>query len=285
MKVRWEDFKKNISINPEGNRVRFVPIAPNNINHFNPLPPSSPPKSLLFKPFIPKHMTNNCSSKENIYCTEPKNDQENKSTSSDCSQNSPHYAAKFSMRNCKSASLQVSQYLQEKNKHNSSNSFTESSNMNVLKNSSPKVPLRTIWNKDNRAEDFKCFLPSNYNLIKKPFSSDLNCLSQTIPTTNYVVKSKFPNKAHVLPNSLTTINNSKYFKPSYLVSPSRDQKLYTLPEDGSTNFSFFTSDNDMLSSTIDENINILEQNSFNFINHPFNLGDIWKDYQCQPPRI
>lgn len=285
MKVRWEDLKKNISINPQGNRVRFVPIAPNNINRFNPLPPSLPPKSSLFKPFIPKHLTNNCSSKENINSTQLKNDQENKTTLSDYSQDSSHYAAKFSIKNCKSASLQFSQYLQEKNKLNTSTSCKENSNISVLKNSSPKVPLRTIWNKDNSTEDFKCILPSKHNSIRKPFPSHINCLSQTIPITNNVVKSKILNKAHVLPNSLTTMNNSKYFKPSYLVSPSLDQKLYTIPENESTNSSFFTSDNDKLSSTIDENINILEQNSFNFINHPFNLGDIWKDYRCQPPRI
>lgn len=284
LKVRWEDLKKNISINPQGNRVRFVPIVPNNINRFNALPPSSPPKSLLFKRFIPKHMTN-CSSKENINSTQLKNDQENKNISSDCSSDSLHYAAKFSMKNYKSASLQFSQYSQEKNKHTTSTSFTENSNMNVLKNSSPKLPLRTIWNKDNRTEDFKSILPSKNNSTRNPFSSDLNCLSQTISTTNYVVQSKLLNKAHALPNSLTTVNNPKYFKPSYLVSPTLDQKLYTIPEEESTNSSFFTSDNDKLSSTSDENINILEQNSFNFINHPFNIGDIWKDYRSQPPRI
>lgn len=263
--------------------MRFVPIVPNNIKCFDALPPSSN-KSLLFKPFIPNHMTN-CLNKENINLTQLKNDQENKNTSSDCPQDSTHNAAKLSMKNCKSVSLQFSQYLQEKNKLNTSISFSENSNMNVLKSSSLKLPLHTIWNKNNRTEDFKCILPSKNSSIINPFSSDLNCLSQTVPTTNYVVKSTFLNKTHVLPNSLTTMNNSKYFKSSYLVSPSLDQKLHTMPESESTNSSFFTSDNDKLSSTIGENINILEQNSFNFINHPFNLGDIWKDYRCQPPRI
>lgn len=281
MKERWEDLKKNISINPQGNRVRFVPIIPNNINRPNALPPSSS-KSLLFKPFIPKHMSN-CLSIENHNSTQHNNYEEDKDNLSVVTHmETLHYPSKCSMKNHNSVSLQFSLQPQEGNKLNT---LTEPYNMNELKNSLPKLPLRTIWKKDNQTNNFESILPSKNHSLRNPFSPGLHLPSQTTSTTNYVLKSKFQNKAQVLPTSRTTINNASCYKSSYLVPTSPNPKLFPIPENDNTNSSFFTSDNDKLSSTIGENINILEQNSFNFINHPFNLGDIWKDYRCQPPRI
>lgn len=284
MKERWEDLKKNISINPQGNRVRFVPIVPNNVNRLNAFPPN-PPKSLLFKPFIQKHMIK-CPSKENMTSThDHKNDQENKNTLSVTHVESYFYPAKFNIKKHKSVSLQLSQHSREENILDISTSFGEKCDINVLKNSLPKLPLRTIWNNPNnhnRTNDYEYTIPSKNNLIKNSFSSSLNYLPHSVPAANHAFKSKLQNKSQVFPNPVTTVNNSRYIKSSYSVSTPPNQKLYPIPENEDPNSSFFTSVNDKtLSSNIGENINILGQNSFNCINHPFNIGDIWKDYRCQ----
>jgi len=278
LKERWEDLKKNILINPQGNRVRFVPIVPNNVSR-NTLP-SNLPRNLLFKPFIPKHMINNNPSKDNIDITQFKNEKENKNTSPINHMETPLYPTRFNMNSHKSVSLQISQKQQEI-QLNTSASFVEKCNMNSLENSLPKLPLRTIWTNDNTSRDFKCTLPLKNNSLKKPFSPSLNCMSQTMENTNYVLKSKFQNKSQVLPSPLNTINNSKFLK-SYSVSTTQSQKLYPIAEN--TNTSFFTSDIEK-SSVACQNISSLESNTLKYINQPFNTDNIWKDYPYQSPKM
>jgi len=182
LKGRWEDLKKNISINPQGNRVRFVPIVPNNSNQrVNVLPPTSS-KSLLFKPFKPKHI-NNYPSKENFNLFK-NSDKEYKNISPVTHMETPPYASRFNMNNQKFVDLQFSHKQQEVQHFDTSNSLVEVCNMNALENTLPKLPLRTIWTNDNSSKDFGCTLSTKIHAFKKPFSSNLNCLSITKQSTN-----------------------------------------------------------------------------------------------------
>lgn len=282
MKERWEDLKKNISINPQGNRVRFVPIIPNNSNqHINVLPPTSS-KSLMFKPFKPKHI-NNCPTQENVNLAQLQNyDKEYKNIAPVAHMDTPLYPSKFNMNHQKSLGLQFSQKQQEVKKLDTSNSFVEKCNMDALENSLPKLPLRTIWTNNNSTKDFGCTLPSKIHTFKKPFSLNLNCLSTT-QSTNYMLNSKH---SQVVPNPTSMVNNSRYFKSSYPLSASSGQKLNQVLENMNT--SFFSVGNEKLSSATGQNVNTLEQHSFGCTSftQPFKMDDIWKDdYQCQPPRM
>lgn len=255
MKERWEDLKKNFSINPQGNRVRFVPIIPNNANCLDILSPTSP-RSLLFKPFIPKHM-GKCSSVENINLTQQTNDEENQNTIpvSSC-QKSPVYSAKFNKKNNQFFGLQVSQQQQKIKDPNTSTCFVDKFKMNALGKSLPKLPLRTIWTNDNVSQNFMCTAPSKTNTLRKPFSSGLNCLLPTVQSTNYVPKSMFQHKTQVLSNSS---NNSRYSKSSYLLPSYSSHKSYSIPKNTCT--SVFPSDHEKISSTYGS----------------LNIDDIWKD--------
>lgn len=218
----------------------------------------------------------NCPGKENINLTQHNNDKENK--------NVPHthketsfYQTRFNMKNIKSVSLQHLKKPQEVKNFNTS-TFVEKCNMNALEKSLPKLPLRDIWKNDNSTKDFGSELPLKKNTFKKPFFSDLNNLPQTIQSTNYALKLKFQNNAsQLLQNSLNTTNNTRYFKPSLSQPIPSSQKLYPLTE--SSNTSFFTSETEILSSATNQNINTLEPNSFRYINQPFNMDDIWKNYR------
>lgn len=274
MKERWEDFKKNVSINPQGNRVRFIPIVPNNVNRNTLL--SNSPKKLLLKPYIPKYMAD-CPSKDNINTMQFQSDKENKNTMPVPYMKTPIYPTRFNMNLChKSVSLQISQK-QEIQQLNTSTSFVEKSNMNSLENSLPKLPLRTIWTNDNRSKEFGCTLPLKNNSFRKPFSPGLNCSSQTMQSTNYEQKSTLQNKTQILPNPLNTINNSRFFKSSHSVSATPNQKLYPIAENMNT--SFFTPNIEKPSTAV-QNMNSLESNSLGYINQPFNMDDIWKNYPC-----
>lgn len=274
LKERWEDLKKNISINPQGNRVRFVPIVPNNANRPNALPPPIS-RNLLFKPFIPKYITN-CPGKENINLTQHINDKETKNMPV-AHYEPTHYQPRFNMKNNKSVGLQFSRKQQEVKNLNTSTSFVDNYNMNALNNSLPKLPLRDIWKNDNSTKDFGCTLPQKNHVFKKPFAPERNYLSQTVPSTNYALNSKFQNKtSQLLPNSLNTTKSSQYFKPSYSLPVSQSQKSYPITDNSNT--SFFTSETELLSSATYQNINTLEQNGYNYINQPFSMDDIWKNY-------
>lgn len=275
MKERWEDLKKNISINPQGNRVRFIPIIPNNANRPNVLPPTQL-RSLLFKPFTPKN-TSNYSSKENTDLMQLNIESENKNMPVGIMEN-PHNPARFNTNNYKSVSLQYSHKQQEVKQFNSSASFVGKCNMNALDNSLPKSPLRTIWSNDNTSKDFGCSLSLKNNVLRKPISAELNCLSQTTQSTNYAQKSTlFSNKtSQVLPKQLTTVNNSRYLKS---LPSSSDQKLYSTTENMNT--SFFTSDNEKSSSAIGQNINDSEPNILSCSKQPFKMDDIWENYHYQ----
>lgn len=280
MKESWEDLKKNISINPQGNRVRFIPIVPNYTNNSNVLSPLTPSHNLLFKRFIPKHITI-CPSKGNNNTIKYSNDNENKSIMSVAQTETPHYPAKFNVNDCKSGSLQLSQKQHEVKKLISSTSFVEKCDMNLLKNNLYKVPLSTIWTNDNSNN----FESSKNNAFGKPFSSSISCLSQTIQGTSYGVKPKIQTKnLQILPpNTKNTINNSRYFKSSYSLFTSPGHNLYPKAE----NTSFFTSETENASScAFGQNTNILEQpNPLSCINKSFNIDDIWKNNQFQPPRM
>lgn len=281
MKERWEDLKKNISINPQGNRVRFVPIIPNNSNQrINVLPPNSS-KSMLFKPFKP-NLINNCPRKENNLTQHKDNDKEyNNSTPVTHIETHP---SRFNVDSQKFVGLQFSQKHQEVKKLNTSNSVVENCNMNELENSLPRLPLRTVWTNNNSLKDFGCTLPTKIHTFKKPFSSNLNYLSTSKQSTNYVLNSKFQKQPQVIPNPMSMINSSRYFKSSYPLSASLGQKLHPIAENMNT--SFFSMDNEKPSAPVtDQNINTLEQYSLGCINQPFNMDDIWKDHQCQPPRM
>lgn len=241
--------------------MRFVPIVPNNANRLNTLPQHSP-RSMIFKPFIPKHMANNnnsVSSKENINYIPHNNYKENHNVM-------PGTQPRFNMINPRSVSLQVSQKQQEV-KLNTSASFVDKCNLNLMGNNLPKLPLRTIWT-NNSLTDFE---PPKSNPFRKLFSSDLNCSSQTIQSINYASDLKFQNKTPILPN---TFNNSRYFKLPYSPPTSCSQKLYPIAENMSS--SFFTSDIETSFST-GQNLDLFELNSFG-INQPFNMDDIWKNY-------
>lgn len=280
LKERWEGLKKNISINPQGNRVRFIPIVPNNVRR-NLLPPNTS-KSLLFKPFIPKYMTI-CPNKDNVNTTQLQDDKENKNMMPVNSVKTPHCSTRrFNINSHKSVSLQISQKRQETQDLNTSTSSIEKFNLNSLENSLPKLPLRTIWTNDNRSKNFGSTLPLEINSFGKPFSPNLNCLPQNVQSTNYVQKSKFQNETSVLPNPMNTTNNSRYSKSYSVSTAAQNQKLYPITENMNT--SFFTSD-DEKSSTAGQNMNLLELNSLNYINQPFNMSDICKNYHCQSPRI
>ncbi|XP_060852513.1 uncharacterized protein LOC132930589 [Rhopalosiphum padi] len=184
---------------------------------------------------------------------------------------------RFNMNNQKLVGLQLSQKQQEVKKLNTLNSFVDKYNMNELENSLPKFPLRTIWTNDNSSKDFGCTLPTKVHTFKKPFSSNLNCLSTTKQSTNYMLNSRYQNESQVIPTITNNISTSRYFKSSY-----SGQKLHPIVENMDT---FFTVDNEKLSPVIGQNINTLEQYSLGCINQPFNMDDIWKDNQYQPPRM
>jgi len=277
LKERWEDLKKNISINPQGNRVRFVPIIPNNNNQRVNVLPTTLPKSISFKPFKPNHI-HNCFSKENVNLTQHKNDdKEYKMIAPVTLMDTTVCPPRFNMNNQKLVGLQLSQKQQEVKKLNTLNSFVDKYNMNELENSLPKFPLRTIWTNDNSSKDFGCTLPTKVHTFKKPFSSNLNCLSTTKQSTNYMLNSRYQNESQVIPTITNNISTSRYFKSSY-----SGQKLHPIVENMDT---FFTVDNEKLSPVIGQNINTLEQYSLGCINQPFNMDDIWKDNQYQPPRM
>lgn len=286
LKERWEDLKKNISINPHGNRVRFVPIIPNNSNQrINVLPPTSS-KTMLFKPFKPNHI-NDCPNKENVNLAQHKNnDKKYKSFSPITHMETPLHPSRFNVNNPvnkeKFVGLQFSKKQQEVKKLNKSNSVVENCNMNELENSLPKLPLHTVWTNDNSSKDFGCTLPTKTHSFKKPFSPNLNYLPTTKQSTNYMLNSKFQKQSQVIPHLMNKINSSRYFKSSYPLSASLEQKLHPLAEN--MNKSFFTMDNEKQSPVTGQNINTLEQYS-GCINQPFNMDNIWKDYQCQPPRM
>lgn len=282
MKERWEDLKKNISINPQGNRVRFVPIIPNNSNQrINVLPPTSS-KSMLFKPFKPDHI-NHCPRKENVNLTQhTNNEKEYNNFAPVTHMETPVHPSRFNVNDQKFVGLQFSQK-QEVKKLNKPNSVVENCNMNELENSLPRLPLRTVWTNDNSLKDFGCTLPTKIHRFKKPFSSNVNYLSTSKQSTNYMMNSKFQKQSQVIPNTMSKINSSRYFKSSYSLSESLGQKLHPISEN--MNSSFFTMDNEKTSPVTGQNINTLEQYSSGCINQPFNMDDIWKDYQCQPPRM
>jgi len=238
------------------------------------LPPAAS-RSLLFKPFIPKHLTN-CSGKENISLTQDKNRKENKNIMPETS----FYSGRFDVQNSKFVGPQIFQKHQEMKCLNTSTSFVEKFNMNSLENSLPKFPLRTIWTNDSSLKDFGYTLPLQNNVFKKPFSSGLNCMSHTMQNTNCLLKSKFQNKTQ---DPLNSINVSQYFRSSFSHSNLVDKKLH--PVVTNTNTSFFTSGSDKSSSAINKSVNTLESNSFSCINQPFNMDDIWKNDQYQPPRM
>lgn len=220
-----------------------------------------------------------CSSKESINLAQDKNQKENKNIMPKTS----FYSGKFDVQSSKSVGSQIFQKHQEVKCLNSSTSFVEKYNMNSLENSLPKFPLRTIWTNDNSSKDFEYTLPLQNNVFKTPFSSGLNCMSHnshTIQNTNHVLKSKFQNKTQ---DPLNLINVSQYLKSSFLHSQLVDKKLH--PIVGNTNTSFFSSGSDKSSTAINQSVNTLESNSFSRINQPFNMGDIWKNYQYQPPRM
>lgn len=260
MKGRWEDLKKNISINPQGNRVRFVPIVPNNASRLTTLPQHSS-RSMIFKPFIPKHMANNNNNNatENINYTKYNSKEGHVMLGTQ---------TRFNMKNPRSVSLQVSQKQQEVKENNISTvSLVDKCNMSLLGNSLPKFPLRTIWT-NNSLTDFECTLPPKSNPFRKPSSSGLDCLPQSEQRKNYTQTLKFQNKTPMLPNPLNTVNNSSYFKLPYPPSLSSSQKLYPISENMSTSdieTSFSTGqDLDSFSTNQPFNIN--------------NINDIWKDY-------
>jgi len=281
LKERWEDLKKNISINPQGNRVRFVPIIPNNNNQrINVLPPTSS-KSMLFKPFK-QNLINSCPRKENVNLTQHKNNDKEYNNFTPVTQMETH-PSRFNVNNHKLVGPQFSQKRQEVKKVNTSNSVVENCNMNELENSLPRLPLHTVWTNDNSLKDFGCTLPAKIHTFKKPFSSNLNYLSTTKQSNNYnMFNSKFQKQPQVIPNPMSKINSSSYFKSSYPLS--LGQKLHPIAENMNT--SFFSTDNEKSSAPITgQNINTLEQFSSGCINQPFNMDDIWKDYRCQPPRM
>lgn len=234
---------------------------------------------MLFKPFIPKNIAN-YSSKENNKLTQVKNDQENKNIMPITHLETSLHSIKIDTKSPKLISQQFFQKHHEPKSLNTSTSFIEKCNMNALENSLPKYPLRTIWTNDNSSKDFGCTLPLQNNAFKKQISSTLNCSSQTMQNTNYVLKSKIKNEIQD-PSNLTNV--SQYLQSSISLSKFTDHKLHPIPENMST--SFFTSDVDKLSSAINQNVRTLESNSLNFINHPFNMDDIWKNYHCQSPRM
>jgi len=282
LKERWEDLKKNISINPHGNRVRFVPIIPNNSNQRINVFQQTSSKSLLFKPFKPNHI-NNCPSKENVNLAQHKNnDKKYNNFAPVTHMETPLQPSRLNVNNQKFVGIKFSQKQQEVKKLNTSNSVVENCNMNELENSLPRLPLHTVWTNDNSSKDFGCTLPTKMHTFKKPFSSNLNYLSTTKQSTNYMLNSKFQKQSQVIPNPMSKINSSRYFKSSYPLSASLGQKLHPIAEN--TNTSYFTMDNEKPSSVTGQNINALEQYS-GCINQPFNMDNIWKDYQCQPARM
>ena len=199
MKEKWEDLKKNISINPQGNRVRFVPTIPNNSKQrINALPPTSF-KSISFKPFKPNHI-NNYSSNENVNLTQHKhNDKEYKNIVPVTPMVTSH-PSRFNVNNQKFVDLQLPQKQQEVKQLNLLNSLEENFNINELENSLPRLPLRTVWTYDNSSKDFGCTLPTKLHTFKKPFSTNLNCSSTTKQNTNYIVNSKLQKQSQVIPN-------------------------------------------------------------------------------------
>lgn len=258
LKERWEDLKKNFSINPQGNRVRFVPIIPNNSNRLDVSPPTSS-RSLFFKPFIPKHMVK-CSSVENINSTQHKNDEEIQNTIpvSLC-QKSPIYSTKFNKKIHKFVVPQNLPKQQNIKNPNTSTSFVDKFNMNALANSLPKLPLNTIWTNDNVSQDLRCIVPLKTNTLRKPFQSGLSCLPPTIESKNYIPKSRFQNKTQVLSNSTNILNNYRYFNSSYFLPSSSSHKSYSISKNMNT--SLFASDNEKMCSA----------------SGSINIDDIWKD--------
>lgn len=280
LKERWEDLKKNISINPQGNRVRFVPIIPNNNNQRINVLPTTSSKSMLFKPFKPNQI-NNCPSKENVNSTQHKNnDKEYQIVAPVTHMDTSVHPSRFSMNNQKFVGLQLSQKQQEVKKLNTLNSFVD---MNELENSLPKFPLRTIWTNDNSSKDFGCSLPTKPHTFKKLFPSNLNCLSNTKQSTNYMLNSKYQKQSQVIPTTTNKVNSSRYLKSSYPLSAYSGQNAHPIVDN--LNTSFFSLDNEKLSAVSGQNVNALKQYSLGCTNQPFSMDDIWKDNQCQPPRM
>lgn len=267
LKERWEDFKKSIIINPQGNRVRFVPIIPNNVNHHKL--PSNSSRKLLIKPFIPKYMVD-CPNKDIINIVQQHNDRENKNLMPATYTETPINPAIFNKNlHQKSVSLQTSQKRQEIQQLNTSTSFIDKFDMKSLENSLRKLPLSTIWtNNDNRSKEFGCTLPLKNNTFEKPYLPDLHFSSQAMQGTNYEQKSTLQNKTQVLPNPLNTINNSSYFISSNPLTTTPNQNVYPIAENMNT--SFFTSNIAGQSmSTASQNMNYLESNSSSYINETY----------------
>jgi len=256
--------------NPHGNRVRFVPIAPNNANRVNSAPPPVS-KPLIFKPFIPKHITI-CANKENINTTKFKNVKETTNNIPITRVETPQYSSKFNMENSQHVNLTFSQKQQELQNTNASTSFFETSNYNG--NNLPTFPSATICRNDNNSTNVGYNLQSKNNAFIKPNSSDLNGSSQILQnTTNYGLQPKFQNN---IQGPLNTANNSQ-FNPSFLVP-----KLPPIVENANN---FGTSGRENAYLATNQNVNTtLEPNSFNCINQTFNMDEIWKDYQFQPKK-
>lgn len=273
-KEKWEDLKKNISINPRGNHVRFVPIIANNVNRPNAMPPTSTSsRKLLFKPFIPKHITN-YTSKENVNLTQQQNDRKNENIMT-INHMKTHYPTKFNMSIPNSVNLQFSQNKHDIKKPKIPTSLEDKFNMIPLKNSLPKLPLHTIWT-SNSAKDFGCTLPLAKNAFRKQFPSNLNCMPQAIQSTNHVMNSEYQTQTQVQPKPSTTINNSRFLKTKYSLSTPSSRKLYPITENMNT--SFFTSDIENPSPASGMNSNTLIPNSLNCVNQPFNMDSIWKNW-------
>lgn len=257
--MRWEDLKKNISINSQGNRVRFIPIISNNANRQNETPPNSLNR-LMFKPFIPKHMVSYTNQK-NSNLTKYQTDKENQNLT--VSQTEvPLHLSRCNTKNHRSVSLQISQRQQEIKNLSTSISILEKCDINAVENSLPKVPLCTIWTNDNNSNNLRHSSSSN-NTFKKPFSyPNTNYLPQNVTSKNYVIKTKFQDETEVTKNSLNTINSYRYFPPSFM---SQSHKLY--PSNININTSFLTSEIEKINSATDQNVNDLELNSSSYRNN------------------
>jgi len=221
---------------------------------------------LIFKPFIPKHITN-CANKENIYTTQFKNVKETTNNIPITRVETPHYSSKFNVKNPQHVNLKFSQKQQELQNTNTSSFFETSDNNNL-----PRFPGTTIWSNDNNSTNVGYNLQSKNNAFIKPNSSALNGSSQILQnTTNYGRQSQFQNK---IQDPLNTANNSQFLNSSFLVP-----KLPPIVENANN---FGTSGNENAYLATYQNVNTLEPNSFNCINQSFNMDEIWKDYQCQP---
>lgn len=193
---------------------------------------------------------------ENINLIQHKNDEKIQNTIPVNSHQKSIYSTKFNKKNHKYVDLKVSQQQQNLKNTNTSTCFVDKFNMNSLENNLPKLPLRTIWINDNVSQDLRCATTLKNNTLRKPISSDHNCLPPTILS---VPKSKSQNKTQVLSNLSNALNNSGSFNSLYLLPSSSNHKTYSVPKN--TNTSFFSSNNEKLPSASD----------------CLNIEDIWKD--------